>query len=89
MPKPGKKTQSRQSEESVEEFIELRRAHSAVESNINELEQSGADKVPDKGLHGFKKYVGWSVLAHNLKRLGKLVIEMEVLPTVKSYKTAA
>lgn len=89
MPKPGKKTQSRQSEESAEEFIELRRAHSAVESNINELEQSGADKVPDKGLHGFKKYVGWSVLAHNLKRLGKLVIEMEVLPTVKSYKTAA
>ena len=89
MPKPGKKTQSRQSEEAEEEFIELRRAHSAVESNINELEQSGADKVPDKGLHGFKNYVGWSVLAHNLKRLGRLVIATEALPTVKCYKTAA
>lgn len=89
MPKPGKKTESRRQAESEEDFTRLRRAHSAVESNINELEQSGADKVRDKGLHGFKKYVGWSVLAHNLKRLGKLVIETEALPTVKCYKTAA
>lgn len=89
MPKPGKKTPTREMAESEEEFIALRRSHSAVESNINELEQSGADKVPDKGLHGFKKYVGWSVLAHNLKRLGRLVIEQEVLPTVKCYKKAA
>lgn len=89
MPKPGKKTANRESEESTEEFSTLRRAHSAVESNINELEHSGADKVPDKGINGFKKYVAWSVLAHNLKRLGRLVIEGEVLPTVKSFKLAA
>ena len=89
MPKPGKKTESRSEAEAEDTFTELRRAHSAVESNINELEQSGADKVPDKGLHGFKKYVGWSVLAHNLKRLGRLVIETEALPTVKCYKKAA
>ncbi|MFT6361023.1 MAG: hypothetical protein ACJAYJ_005268 [Saprospiraceae bacterium] len=60
-----------------------------MESNINELEQSGADKVPDKGIDGFKKYVGWSILAHNLKRLGRLVIEREVLSTVKCYRQAA
>jgi len=89
MPKPGKKTESRLEAEAEDTFTELRRAHSAVESNINELEQSGANKVPDKGLHGFKKYVGWSVLAHNLKRLGRLVIETEALPTVKCYKKAA
>ena len=86
MPKPGKKTENRSEAEAEDTFTELRRAHSAVESNINELEQSGADKVPDKGLHGFKKYVGWSVLAHNLKRLGRLVIETEALPTVKCYQ---
>ncbi len=89
MPKPGKKTANRESEESTEEFSTLRRAHSAVESNINELEHSGADKVPDKGIKGFKKYVAWSALAHNLKRLGRLVIESEALLTVKSFKLAA
>ncbi len=89
MPKPGKKTARRLASESEEEFITLRRAHSAVESNINELEQSGADKVPDKGLRGFKNYVGWSILAHNLKRLGKLVTEQELLPTVKCFNPAA
>lgn len=89
MPKPGKKTEERQKEESSQEFSALRRAHSAVESNINELEQSGANKVPDKGLKGFKKYVAWSVLAHNLKRLGRAVIEAEAIPTVKFYRKAA
>ncbi len=89
MPKPGKKTEKRQMEESDPDFVRLRKKHSAVESNINELEQSGANKVPDKTLEGFKKYVGWSVLAHNLKRLGKLVTEQELLPTVKSFKPAA
>ncbi len=89
MPKPGKKTPNREMAESEDKFVALKRAHSAVESNINELEQSGADKVPDKGLQGFKNYVGWSVLAHNLKRLGRLVIEKEALPTVKYYTKAA
>jgi hypothetical protein len=89
MPKPGKKTASREAMEMEAEYITLRCGHSAVESNINELEQSGADKVPDKGLHGFKNYVGWSVLAHNIKRLGRLVIEQEVLATVKCYKKIA
>lgn len=89
MPKPGKKTASRELIEATSEYEDARRKHSAVESNINELEQSGADKVPDKGLDGFKKYVGWSVLAHNLKRLGELVIKREALPTVKNYRRAA
>lgn len=89
MPKPGKKTASRELAEATPEFEQARRKHCAVESNINELEQSGADKVPDKGIDGFKKYVGWSVLAHNLKRLGELVIKREALSTVKCYKKAA
>ena len=89
MPKPGKKTPLRELTEATPEFEQARGKHCAVESNINELEQSGADKVPDKGIDGFKKYVGWSVLAHNLKRLGGLVIKREALLTVKCYKKAA
>ena len=65
------------------------RKDSAVESNINELEHSGANRVPDKGLEGFKKYVAWSVLAYNLKRLGSMVIEQGLLPIQEQLQQAA
>lgn len=81
MPKPGRKSAKQESEEAREGFVKKRRKHSAVESNINELEHSGADKVPDKGEAGFKRYVAWSVLSYNLKRLGQLVLQQEILPT--------
>ncbi len=82
MPRPGKKTLQQEQEESTKTFVALRKKHSAVESNINELEHSGANRVPDKGLEGFKKYVALGVLAYNLKRLGKLVMEQGLLTTV-------
>jgi len=75
MPKKGKRTASQEEEEKGTDFVQLRHAHSAVESNINELEHSGLNKVPDKTLVGFKKYVALGVLAYNLKRLGRLVME--------------
>jgi len=81
MPKAGKKTIKQELEESEEVYVIKRRKHSAVESNINELEQSGANKVPDKGLPAFKRYVAWSVLAYNLKRLGNLVFQQGMLET--------
>lgn len=80
MPKPGKKNHEEENEEMQKSYEKLRRKHSAVESNINELEHSGADKVRDKGLDGFKKYIAWSVVAHNLKRLGRIVMEHKLLP---------
>lgn len=82
MPRKGKKTPEQEAEESAKTFVALRKKHSAVESNINELEHSGANRVPDKGLGRFKKYVALGVLAYNLKRLGKLVMEQELLTTV-------
>lgn len=44
----------------------LRKAHSAVESNINMLEHHGLNRCVDKGLHGYRRNVGLSVLAYNL-----------------------
>ena len=82
MPKKGKKTPQQEAEESAKTFVALRKKHSAVESNINELEHSGANRVPDKGLDGFKKYVALGVLSYNLKRLGKLVMEQGLLEAV-------
>lgn len=75
MPRKGRPTKSTIEEESREGYQKLKNAHSAVESNINELEKSGVNKVPDKGIKGFHNYVGIGVLAYNLKRIGKLVIE--------------
>ncbi len=82
MPKPGYKSSSVEQEESAEDYVQLRKKHSAVESNINELQHTGMDLVPDKGLDGFKDYVAFGVLAYNLRRLGKIVLEQKLLPTV-------
>ena len=81
MPKVGKKTGEQQIEESEKSFKLQLNKHSAVESNINELEHCGADMVKDKGLPNFKKYIAWSVLSYNLKRLGKAVIKQGLLST--------
>lgn len=89
MPKPRPKSAKREEKEMQPDFIALRKKHSAVESNINELHHSGARRVPDRTIKGFKKYVGLAILAHNLKRLGRSVIELEALPTVKCHKRAA
>jgi len=78
MPKSGKKSIKQQEVESEKSFVQLRKEHSAVESNINELEYSGLNRVPDKGKNGFVGYVAWGVLAHNLKRLGKIVLEENI-----------
>ena len=77
IPKKGKRTASQQEEEKATDFVQLRHAHSAVESNINELEHSGLNKVPDKTLFGFKKYVALGVVAYNLKRLGRIVVQQK------------
>lgn len=82
MPQKGKKTPRQEAEESTRTFVALRKKHSAVESNINELEHSGVNRVPDKGLDGFKKYVALGVLAYNIKRLGRIVMEQDLLPSV-------
>jgi len=77
MPKKGKKTAAQEEEESTADFQQLRRAHSAVESNINQLEHNGLNRCPDKGERGFRRYVALGMLSYNLHRLGKLLIEME------------
>lgn len=74
MPKYGKKSAKIEQEENEASYVSLRKKHSAVESNINELQHGGIDFVPDKSLEGFKEYVGLGVVAHNLKRLGKILI---------------
>jgi len=89
MPRKGRPTKKTKEEEANTEYQKLKNAHSGVESNINELEHSGVNKVPDKGIKGFHCYVGLGVLAYNLKRLGRLVLEEEKSREGKQRKRLA
>jgi transposase, IS5 family len=75
MPKRGKRNLQEQEREHQRRFAALRRKHNAIESDINALEHHGLDRCPDKGLHGFKRYVGFGVLAYNLHKIGKRLLE--------------
>jgi len=77
LPKPGKKSQKQQAEESTENFIAKRKGHSAVEANISQLEHFGLDICRDKGIKGFKRYVAYGVLSYNLHKMGRLLMAME------------
>lgn len=77
MPKRGKKSLVEQAEESEEDYKQLRRAHSAVESNINQLEHHGINRCPDRGIKNFRRYVALGVLSYNLQRMGNLLIAEE------------
>jgi hypothetical protein len=74
LPKKGKLNKEEKERESTKQFKEMRYAHSAVESNINMLEHHGLNRCADKGLHGYRRYVGLSVLAYNLHILGNSLI---------------
>ena len=95
LPKKGKLNIEEKERESGKTFKTLRNAHSAVESNINMLEHHGLDRCADKGLHGYKRYVGLSVLAYNLHILGNHLIaqqrkkEMQLQQQRQRYKQAA
>ena len=78
IPKKGKRSLTDIENESAREFIKGKRAHSAVESNINELEHRGLDRCPDKGIKGFERYVGLAVIAYNLRRLGQILLRKDI-----------
>jgi len=75
MPKKGKPNKQEKEEEGQRQFKILRNKHSAVESNINELEHRGLDRCPDRGYKNFKRYVGLAVAAYNLRRIGQELME--------------
>ena len=77
IPKKGKRSLADLQRESDPEFIKARRKHSAVESNINELEHRGLDRCPDKGIRGMHRYAGLAIIAYNLRRIGKILLDQE------------
>jgi transposase, IS5 family len=52
----------------------LRKAHSAVESAINALEHHGLNRCLNVGLDGYRRYIGYGVLAYNLHVIGRQLL---------------
>ena len=90
MPKKGKLNKKEYNEEHQEDFKKLRNKHSAVESNINELEHRGLGRCPDKGFEHYKNYIAMGVCAYNIHRIGAELIRQErVKQKQNRYKKAA
>ena len=86
LPKKGRHNKEDKARESSAIFKKLRNAHSAVESNINMLEHHGLNRCRDKGLRGYKRCVGLSVLAYNLHILGNVLKAKELAEETKVEK---
>lgn len=77
LPKPGKLSQFERQTQAGAKFKKLRKVHSAIESNINELEHRGLDRCPDRGRAHFDRYISLGVCAYNLHKIGKELIRQE------------
>lgn len=92
MPKLGRPNKSEQEEQDGHSFKRLKNKHSAIESNINELEHRGPDRCPDRGYQHYKRYISLGVCAFNLKKIGKRILENKAKENKKAcpqYRQAA
>lgn len=88
LPGKGKLSAERSRIEKDPVFLKFRQKHSAVESTINALENHGLNRCPDRGLSGFKRYVGLSVLARNIQIIGRK-IQMEKFQKLQAENSKA
>lgn len=86
MPKKGKPNKKEREEESQPRFKKLRNKHSAIESNINELEHRGLNRCPDRGHDHFNRYIGMGVCAYNLYKIGTKIHEMKIAEQIRLRK---
>ena len=86
LPKRGRYNKEDKKREGGNVFKKLRNAHSAVESNINMLEHHGLNRCMDKGLEGFNRCVGLSILAYNLHIFGNILLSKERAASEKREK---
>lgn len=78
MSKKGKTNKAEKAVESAPEFKKLRNKHSAIESNINELEHRGLNRCLDRTWPNFNRYVGLAITAYNLHKIGRKLLQIRV-----------
>ncbi len=86
MPKLGKRNKAEEIEENSRSFKRHKNKHSAIESNINELEHRGLDRCPDRGIEHYQRYISLGVCAYNLKKIGKQILIQEREIQIKEQK---
>ncbi len=77
MPKLGRRNKTEEAEESSRSYKRLKNKHSAIESNINELEHRGLDRCLDRGPLHYERYISLGVCAYNLKKIGREILKQE------------
>jgi len=78
LPKLGRLTEKEKEREGSKKFKQLRNQHSAIESNINELEHRGLDRCPDRSYTHYSTYVSMGICAYNLKKIGAKILENQL-----------
>ena len=78
LPKLGKCSGLEKEIEESRMFKHLKNKHSAIESNINELEHRGLNRCPDRSYFHFKTYIALGICAYNLKKIGKKILENQL-----------
>lgn len=84
MSKLGKRNKEEEKEEKSTIFKKHKNKHSAIESNINELEHRGLNRCPDRGEEHFNRYIGISVSAYNLKKIGREILRQQRIKIEKT-----
>jgi hypothetical protein len=83
LPKLGRRTAEETTFEKSRRFKHFKNRHSAVESNINELEHRGLDRCPDRSYFHYCNYIAMSICAYNLKKIGKKILDTQVIELSK------
>ncbi|MCJ7700200.1 MAG: hypothetical protein MUO62_01335 [Anaerolineales bacterium] len=74
LPKPGKKSEKRRQHEKHPWFRKARKWHAGVEGRISVLKRCyDLDRCLNHDDDGFQRWVGWGVIAHNMKKIGATV----------------
>lgn len=74
LPQPGKRSEERRQHERQAWFVRGRKWHVGVEGRISVLKRCHElDRCRDHDHDGFEKWVGWGVIAANLRTIGRQV----------------
>lgn len=74
LPQPGRKSEERRQHERQAWFVRGRKWHVGVEGRISVLKRCHElDRCRDHNHDGFEKWVGWGVIAANLRTIGRQV----------------
>lgn len=72
LPHPGYKSRQRKTLESRKWFVNGRKWHAGVEGRISVLKRAhGLARCLDHGENGFRRWVGWGIIAGNLAVMGR------------------